>query len=275
MLFILRWIPARLKLWIYTSLSRLLPEEQGGAGGKVHFFKFRIPLVLKRSDRIESTEADALRFLNRVVPHLPIPKLIDSFRIDDVVYTLMTRLPGHNLTQLDREEEFTEEAMKPIVQDVLDIIEELWKVPQPAELNGQVMLSASGGGLPHPVAFHESLGGPYPSTYDCYKTMVMNMSAHPPGHFNPILKDKIVWVPTDLTMRNVLVHNGRVSGMIDWEDSGWLPRHWFLHTLRFPRPGCEGAWARYWYFTHRFEPEIEEAFDASNASGVLTYFLCP
>lgn len=273
MLFILRWLPARLKLWIYLSLSRLLPEKQGGTG-KIYFFKFGIPLVLKRTKRIESTEPDALRFLNRAVPHLPIPKLIDSFRIDQVTYTLMTKLPGRSLAQVEEQEAFTEKNIQPIVKDVLNFIEELWKVPQPAELNGQVMISASGHGLPHPLSFHSTLGGPYLSTYDCYKAMVINMTALPPGHFKPIMNDPISWVHWDMTMRNVLVHNARVSGIIDWEDSGWLPRHWFLHTLRSPRLGCLGAWARYWCFTHRFDPELEAAFDASSADGVLTWPLC-
>ena len=273
MLGILRWLPARIKLWLYLSLSRLLSHEQGGTG-MVYFFRFGIPLVLKRTQRTVSTEADALRFLNSTVPHLPIPKLIDSFHLGDQTYTLMTKLPGRTLALSDFEEEISDEAMEVITTDVLAIIEELWKIPQPAELGGQVMVSASGHGLPHPVAFHSELGGPYPSTFDCYKTMVMDMSVLPPGHFRPIIADRVCWVHWDLTMRNVLVHNGRVSGIIDWEDAGWLPRHWLIHTLRSPRPGCQGAWARYWYYTHRFEHEIEEAYTASCADGVLTYRLC-
>ncbi|KAI0788984.1 kinase-like domain-containing protein [Irpex lacteus] len=273
MLGVLRWLPSRFKLWIYLSLSRPLSYEQGGTG-KVYFFRFGIPLVLKRSDRTVSTEADALCFLNRVVPHLPIPKLIDCFCLDGVTYTVMTRLPGRDLAQLENEESLSSEAMELIASDVANIVEDLWSVPQPTNLHGQVMVSASGHGLPHPVSFHRDLGGPYPSTIDCYKTMVMDMSALPPGHFKPIIEDPISWVHWDLTMRNVLVHNGRVSGIIDWEDSGWLPRHWLIHSLRSPRPGCQGAWARYWHFTYRFQPETEEAYAASRVDGVLTYPLC-
>ncbi|KAI0084641.1 hypothetical protein BDY19DRAFT_522969 [Irpex rosettiformis] len=186
----------------------------------------------------------------------------------------MTKLPGRNLAQLENQDHISDKAMDTIVSDVLAIIEELWRIPQPAELGGQVMVSASGHGLPHPVSFHRSLGGPYPSTIDCYKTMVMDMSSLPPGHFKPIIADRISWVHWDLTMRNVLIDNGRVSGIIDWEDAGWLPRHWLIHSLRSPRPGCQGAWARYWYFAHRFQPETEEAYTASCANGVLTYPLC-
>lgn len=267
---ILRILPARFKLWVYLLLSRELPFTEGGTG-KVHFFRLGIRLVLKRSTRTISTEADALRFLNRVVPHLPIPTLFDSFCLDGASYALMSRLPGKDLALVESLNPLTDEDMKPISRDMLNIIDELWRIPQPAELGGQVMVSASGHGLPHPVAFHQSLGGPYPSIMDCYKTMVMNMSALPPGHFKPIMADTISWIPWDLTMRNVLMHNGRISGIVDWEDAGWLPRHWFVHTLRSPRYSCQGAWARHWYFNHRFQPEVEEAYVASCADGVLTY----
>ncbi|KAI1169268.1 kinase-like domain-containing protein [Nemania serpens] len=36
----------------------------------------------------------------------------------------------------------------------------------------------------------------------------------------------IVFTHADLNMRNVLVHNGRLSGIVDWENSGWFPEYW-------------------------------------------------
>ncbi|KAI0696626.1 kinase-like domain-containing protein [Cytidiella melzeri] len=268
MFYILRSFLARLKLWLYVLLSQQVPNDEGST--KLRLFRFGIPLVLKRSHRIVSTEADALKFLNRAVPHLPIPKLIDSFQLDGMTYTLMSRLPGRDLSQLD---ESTPEQMEIIAADVLAIIDELWRIPQPSELDGQVMVSASGHGLPHPATFRESLGGPYASTYDLYKSLSFNMSKMPPGYFDKIFADPIVWTHTDLTMRNVMIHNGRVSGIIDWEDAGWLPRHWLLHNLRIPREGCEGIWVRYWLWTHRFPPEVEEPYIASAADGVLSCYL--
>lgn len=232
-----------------------------------------IPLLLKRSDRTESTEADALRFLNAAVPHLPIPKLIDSFHLDGVAYTLMTKLPGCDLARIDEEQEPTVEEMKVIAEDLLVIIEALWRIPQPKELNGQVMVSASEGGLPHPAVFRERLGGPYASTHELYQSVSLNMADLPPDYFKAIFADPVVWTHTDLTMRNVMIHKGRVSGVIDWEDAGWLPRHWLLHNLRLPRPGCQGIWARYWLFEHRFPPEVEEPYNDSAAEGVLSCYL--
>ncbi|KAG7407638.1 hypothetical protein Forpe1208_v013520 [Fusarium oxysporum f. sp. rapae] len=42
---------------------------------------------------------------------------------------------------------------------------------------------------------------------------------HSTGH-------KIVFTHPDINMRNVLMHNGRTSGIVDWENSGWFPDYW-------------------------------------------------
>ncbi|KAI0696628.1 kinase-like domain-containing protein [Cytidiella melzeri] len=270
--FLCNVLPARLRLWLYLVMSRQVPYEIAGST-KIYFFRFGIPLVLKRSDRTISTEADALKFLNQAGPHLPIPRLFDSFQLDGVTYALMSKIPGRDLTKVNDERKLTPAEMEVIAADVVAIVEELWRLPQPPGLEGKVMASASGHGLPHPVRFRETLGGPYPSILDCYKTLVVDMSIFPPGHFRPIIQDAVVWNHGDLTMRNVMIHHGRVSGIIDWEDSGWLPRHWLLHNLRNPRPGCQGIWARYWIYTHRFQPEVEEAYIASAADGLLSRYL--
>ncbi|KAI0788982.1 kinase-like domain-containing protein [Irpex lacteus] len=274
MVTVLKWIPARLRLWLYLLLSYQLSFDEIGSI-KVYFFRFGIPIVLKRSYRTVSTEADALKFLNQAAPNLPIPRLLDSFQLDDKTYTLMTKLPGRDLTRIHRDQGLTEAEMEVIAKDIVSILDQLWRIPQPPELAGQVMISASGHGLPHPASFRERMGGPYPSIYHLYQTISPSkpLESHPPGTFTSIFADPIVWTHTDLTMRNVMIKNGRVSGIIDWEDSGWLPRHWILHNLRIPRPGCEGAWARYWLWTHRFAPEVEEPYTASTADGILLYYL--
>ncbi|OBZ69524.1 hypothetical protein A0H81_10490 [Grifola frondosa] len=251
----------RCKLRLYLLLSRpFFCEPPDVYEPNVYFFRFGIPLVLKRTCRTVSTEADALRFLNRATPTSPIPKLIDSFQVDGATYTLMTKLPGRPLLKMD---ELSPKELSLVTGDILTILDELWRIPQPMSLASQVMSSASGHGLPHPVFFREEIAGPYGSTIDCYESMQINTSKQSPEVLKPIIDDAIVWVHTDLTMRNVLIENGRVSGIIDWEDAGWLPRHWLLHILRRPRPGCQGIWVRFWINDYRFDPAIEDAYNAS------------
>ncbi|KAG6166363.1 hypothetical protein E4U27_008226, partial [Claviceps purpurea] len=42
---------------------------------------------------------------------------------------------------------------------------------------------------------------------------------HSSGH-------EIVFTHGDLNMRNIMMHNGRLSGIIDWETCGWYPDYW-------------------------------------------------
>ncbi|KAF9065203.1 kinase-like domain-containing protein [Rhodocollybia butyracea] len=240
---------------------------------KIYRFRFGIPLILKRG-RLLSSEADALGFLNRAAPHLPIPKLIDSFQTDDATYTVTTWLPGSPLLDWN---DFSEEDMVVIAQDILDVLSQLWRIPQPTSLSGKVMTSASGHGLPHPATFNEKIGGPYDSTLHCYRGLVNGdldvLATTCPDTVNAVLEDRIVWVHTDLRMQNILICNGRVSGIVDWEDSGWLPRHWQLHILRTPQQGCQGPWVRYWLWTHHFENDVETAYAASREKDMLLYRL--
>jgi Ser/Thr protein kinase RdoA (MazF antagonist) len=42
----------------------------------------------------------------------------------------------------------------------------------------------------------------------------------------------IVFTHGDLDPRNILVENGRVSGIVDWEQAGWYPEYWeYIKTM--------------------------------------------
>lgn len=39
-------------------------------------------------------------------------------------------------------------------------------------------------------------------------------------------KHKIVFTHNDLHFTNIMIHDGHISGLIDWADSGWYPEYW-------------------------------------------------
>ncbi|KAG6226454.1 hypothetical protein E4U25_008043 [Claviceps purpurea] len=49
---------------------------------------------------------------------------------------------------------------------------------------------------------------------------------HSSGH-------EIVFTHGDLNMRNIMMHNGRLSGIIDWETCGWYPDYWDYTKAHF------------------------------------------
>lgn len=54
---------------------------------------------------------------------------------------------------------------------------------------------------------------------------------------------RIVLSHCDLTPRNILVKDGRITGLVDWEDSGWYPEYW-EYVKFFQRP-ADNDWKQY------------------------------
>lgn len=256
-----------LKLALYTLLSTELGTD---ALHKVRPFRFGVPLVMKKTLRTVSTEADALEFLNRAAPDLPVPRLVDAFVLGDASYAVMTRIPGHNLL----EHPLPTPQLHVVAEEVIHFLNALWELNPPPELNGQIMISASGDGLPNPMSLHVDLAPVFPSTLHCYARMgFMDIERFTQDTderaLQVLARDRITWVHTDLRLQNILVKDGHLSGIVDWEDSGWLPRHWQLHMFRnMYMHGVTFDWWAFWK-TRRLDAEVEEAYEAS--VGLITY----
>ena len=235
---------------------------------------------MKTENRLFSTEADALRFLNASGLDLPIPRLLDSIAIDGKTYTVMSRIPGSLLH--DKIHQISEPDLCAIVNDVRAVLDCLWRLKQSPSDAGKVMLSGSGHGLPDPVTFFDTYWGPCPSVLNCYFSMSSNLSidsdnpwteeelvATHSDAIRAVTADRIVWVHRDLQLQNILVRDGRLSWIINWENSGWLPCHWQLHVLRNMRVGYTKRICAVWEDVE-FPPEMEAAFQASKT--LLHYY---
>ncbi|KAK7436508.1 hypothetical protein VKT23_019062 [Stygiomarasmius scandens] len=268
---------ARDRFAVYRILS-----EPGPAGGKIRFFRFGIPLVLKVSYRLRSTESDALRFLSNALDKtryehlLEIPRLVDCYSdpLTGHSFTLMTRIEGETLFQARTS--MSQEQLREVYQTLETFLRNvLWKIPQPAEIAGQVMRSTSGHGIPDPVCFREDIVGPFASTLHCY-VYLAGYGYCPDGKELPsefvkevsqqvrdvLAADDVVFSHYDLRPYNIIVRDGRLAGIVDWEDSGWVAKHWLLHIFRDCVP-CNGPpFTDYWR-AQTFEAHTEAAFAAS------------
>ena len=222
-----------LKLRTYLLLSRPFPFAP-----RVRYFRFGLPYIMKCTNGL-CTEADALRMLNQCAPNLPIPRLLDSISIHDRTYAIMTKIPGEMLCHVRRD--LPEEQLRAIVDDILAVLHQLWELKQHPSDTGKVMLSASGDGVRSPAYHFESTAGPFDNILECYTHLAPHIANSPeelvsvePDAVKAVVADRIVFVHCDLRSHNIIVKNGRLSGIIDWENSGWLPLHWQLHILRRP-----------------------------------------
>lgn len=232
---------------IRLFVCRLLSTETHFSN--IRYFKFGIPLVLKCSIGTISTEADALRFLNSCGLDLPIPRIFDSFVVGGNTFTVMTRIEGERL--IDKLDSISDDHLWFIVEDLFTVLRKLWTLHQPEQDSGRVMLSASGHGIPSPVLFFEDREGPFDNILECFVHMSRHLfdsveefkELHPSAS-QTIMSDSIVYVHADLRSHNILVRDGRLSGIVDWENSGWLPLHWQLHVIRRPCASTRGKFRK-------------------------------
>ncbi|EIN09516.1 hypothetical protein PUNSTDRAFT_66805 [Punctularia strigosozonata HHB-11173 SS5] len=182
----------------------------------------------------------------------------------------MTRLPGITVYDACRQGPLTPDLQQTIVKEVSSVLEKLQTLRQPEADAGKVMMSASGHDLPDPLFFFEERSGPFPSPAALWAHLgtyciVQEYEKEVDEDTRAIMAaDPIRYVHADLRMYNVLIHDGHVSGFIDWEDSGWYPSSWQVHAMRWLCPGCELFWLLYWRHEYRFSPEAEAAYTASH-----------
>ncbi|KAJ3528605.1 hypothetical protein NMY22_g9340 [Coprinellus aureogranulatus] len=259
---------ARIRYWLYWNLLTRPSHHE-----RVRWFRFGIPLVMKRSQFPESSESGALRFLHSTGLKLPIPRVIDSFSVDGENYTIMTRLPGDSLLNLCRRGGATERKIEAVFDEVRAVVQKLWTLSPPPHQTNIVMCHPDGGGLPFFRYDYEETLGPLPID-EFYAVMTYSWANHHPWTGNDIkllapdlmakvMSDRVVYVHGDLHLQNIMVTpDGKFSGIIDWENSGWHARHWQLFVLRMPfGAGNPLAVAKIWR-AFRFEPELEEAYVA-------------
>ncbi|KAF8908313.1 kinase-like protein [Mucidula mucida] len=232
------------RLLLYTFLSHPISDDKP----TLRVFRFGIPLVMKCSPRLHSTESHALGFLHSTGRNLPIPRVVDTLIIGGHTYTVMTRIKGITLgAAIHFGIVSAPEQFQRIAVAVRDTVLRLWSIEQCEADKGRVMLSASGDGLPDPAQFFVGYTGPYPSVLQLYFYMTPHLdefgrpawtAAHmAKAHEDAVLavtSDAVSWVHPDLRVQNIIVHpsTGDFMGIVDWEDSGWRPRHWQVFGLR-------------------------------------------
>jgi hypothetical protein len=157
----------------------------------------------------------------------------------------MTHISGNPLSELLPE--MDEPTLSQIVSEISDQVKKLRDLPDHGYIG-----SVYRGVCLDPIFRSGKTGGPGPFTSE--KAMTEFLLKNRPGQSLPIehhLRNymnsethNIVFTHGDLAPRNILVRDGHLSGIVDWQMAGWYPEYWesvkLLSTL--PR---DGAWFRH------------------------------
>ncbi|KAK4234360.1 aminoglycoside phosphotransferase [Achaetomium macrosporum] len=228
-------------------------------------------LLLKWSDGTSLDEVNATRAVRAA--GIPAPKVVMYGIHRDKpwasVSILMTRLRGLELGDV---QEFLEDEQKQAIERELGIILDTMRSwPNPY---GESRICSISGGAIRSVRMPNHTVGPYDSEEEFTAYLLSAASSHSfnskeeseqtlaAGRRMEELKHRIVFSHGEFYIHNILVHEGHVSGLIDWETAGWYPEYWeFTTPLRWASllPEWRGLLLRLGGHNYARELEAEQA----------------
>ncbi|GJE96945.1 aminoglycoside 3'-phosphotransferase/choline kinase family protein [Phanerochaete sordida] len=210
-------------------------------------------LVLKWTTKVRVEEAVAMVAAREI--GLPVPRLLAYGSPGGALpggTILMTRIPGAPLSEV--RESLSEDELETIRAELGAILARMRAYRNPA---GRRIASVAGTSLtghliplprfdpcPDEASFHAvfmkiGVGCRHlwedPAAYERYLAsaqMLLDM------------EHETVFTHGDLRPHNIMVHEGHVSGIIDWECAGWMPEYWeYTNAARVL--SLDSWWARF------------------------------
>lgn len=198
---------------------------------------------MKWSDGTTFNEAHAMMTVRAA--GFPCPRVISigehPSRPAAPVSILMMRLPGEPFDEAY--DDFSPERREVVVEELVLMLDCMrrWKSPW-----GRRICSISGGSI-RSIRVPDHRIDPCETEYELLDHLLAPASKH---SYNSVedyhqaletakalydMEHGIVFTHGDLALHNVLVHDGHISGFIDWESAGWYPEYWeFTTPLRWP-----------------------------------------
>ncbi|POR34197.1 Uncharacterized protein TPAR_05618 [Tolypocladium paradoxum] len=200
---------------------------------KKKVLKINSNTVVKLGPNLDITEVDNIGFIHSHTT-IPVPKILNVYEKDGCQYILMEFLDGEKLETVWPNLSPAEKGS--ICLELREYLRQMREIPPPADFIGSV----TGG----PAVDRRSLGpikgGPFSCEEDFNKWQLAQMRENTPLLNQEIYSamhrtdHSIVFSHGDLGFHNILVHNGRITAILDWEYSGWYPEHWdFCKSLQF------------------------------------------
>ncbi|OTA62207.1 hypothetical protein K449DRAFT_405600 [Hypoxylon sp. EC38] len=194
-------------------------------------------VVRKRGRRVTRNERAALRIVESYT-NVPVPK--DGEEVGSI---LMEHIGGHTLKSVW--DSFDSTIKERICFDIWAIIEQLRRIPKPP---GAYQFGADGSASrdvllkdlevpPRPIADDAALRARINERYlhengGSYREHLPDFLPH---------SDIAVFTHGDIAPRNIMVNDsGSITGLIDWENSGWYPDYWEYANIQ--KPSADEDW---------------------------------
>jgi hypothetical protein len=143
----------------------------------------------------------------------------------------MSRLPGEELGRQQRNgfAKLPIEVQDTVLSQLATYFAELRALPPPP---GCVISTCEGGPLVGELRLSEQFGDPV-GPFHTEAEFNAHLRNQGPLEDAPerirafhVKQYKLVFTHGDISPRNIMVKDGRVTGIIDWENAGWFPEYW-------------------------------------------------
>jgi aminoglycoside phosphotransferase len=188
-------------------------------------------VVLQRDNKIRKSvrvhlsdlraEKDALELV-RVNTSIPVPRVYDYYKSAEFEHLVIERLPGITLEEAWPTLEVYEKER--IADEVVAFLEEIRKLRSP-------YIKAA---LLHRKPLRSGIVDAADFNLERFKQFSSNkhISAYVQARIDSLHPQPNVFTHGDLDWSNILVNDKKVSGIIDWESSGYFPAYWEWVTLK-------------------------------------------
>ncbi|KAK2616253.1 hypothetical protein QQS21_000888 [Conoideocrella luteorostrata] len=223
-----RLIPVSVRIRVYHGLTCLGAYMYGPSCSlNVQRFPFGMYVKIASVEHHNSlaNEYATLQLVRRYTD-IPVPRALDLVSDLENSYLLTTRISGIRLGMcIDTLSDDEEAALVSDLQKTITALRAIPKVLAPEYAITNALGKACfdyriNAGLD--VHDGGDFVGPFVNEEEFNNTL--HVGALP--HISHGSRHQIVFTHRDLNMRNILMRNGKLSGVVDWETSGWYPEYW-------------------------------------------------
>ncbi|KAG6114301.1 hypothetical protein E4U13_003415 [Claviceps humidiphila] len=231
-----RLVPAPIRIRAYRGLAFLgshMYEPSCSFNVQRLPFGLYLKMIPTRRHRSLANEFAALQLV-RCHTNVPVPIALDLVSDSKNSYLLTTAVCGVPLGRCI--DTLSHDEVTTLVGDLQECLSELRAIPKEVSpkyaITNVLGEACYDGRLITGSDYDEARGdflGPFVDEDDFNDTLrcgALPDVVHRSGH-------EIVLTHGDLNMRNIMMHNGRLSGIIDWETCGWFPDYWDYTKAHF------------------------------------------
>jgi aminoglycoside phosphotransferase (APT) family kinase protein len=219
--------------------------------------KIGADLVIKFGPKVILAEAEAVMYIRNNTT-IPVPKILDAYSKDGNNYIIMEYIEGDLLIEVWGHMPKVERSV--IVSELRDYICQMRRLPAPKAV---LIGSMDGGPAIDRRQLGSATGGPFRSEHDFNEWQLAQLHPEcPPSrrdiHVSLDREDhRIVFTHGDLALHNIIIKDGHVNAIIDWEFSGWYPEHWdycktssFLGSTEDDYEACKAMYEKQYHAEH-------------------------